>query len=656
MNYTLCFKIPGENDFVFKSPAGLSVLEASRNAGLVLDAPCSGNGICKKCLVKISDGVKSQGDEWRLACQTMIEGDLTVQIPEKLPAKNNFKIIDFNDYGQSVFKSLEKEMISLGFTGDSGIESIYIQLKKPEIDDAAADSERLLQSIKKTLFGMAAGSAGRLKQPEAEISLYALKKLPEILRKNNFSCTCILSHAENIIRVMDVLPGPENPADKTIIPGLAIDIGTTTVAAVLIDLNKNEILASASRINPQIRFGADVISRIIESVKPGGLERLRKNLLTECLVPLIEELTAASKAKTGMENLQIYRAAIAANTTMTHLFTGVSPEFLRLEPYVPAFFRAKGFMAIDLELPIHPDADVLIAPSAGSYVGGDISAGIFASMIFNREANSLFIDLGTNGELVFGRKDFLITCACSAGPAFEGGDISCGMRAAAGAIDSVSIDRYSLEPEFTLIGNGSTRPLGICGSGLIDLAGELFAARLINPRGKFMPETIQDKSGRNRIQTDEYGMTRYILAFAEETENRKEIFITEGDLDNFIRAKGAVFSGIRTMLAILNFSTEDIDEIYIAGGIGSGINIEKAVRIGMLPNLPAKQYHYLGNTSLAGAWAMVQSGKAVNKVEEIANNMTYIELSSHPSYMEEFIAACFLPHTNSRLFGKNHEQ
>jgi uncharacterized 2Fe-2S/4Fe-4S cluster protein (DUF4445 family) len=292
----------------------------------------------------------------------------------------------------------------------------------------------------------------------------------------------------------------------------------------------------------------------------------------------------------------------------------------------------------------------------GSYVGGDISAGVFSSMIYRNESCSLFIDLGTNGELVAGNREFLMTCACSAGPAFEGGDIKCGMRAATGAIDSVRIDKKSLEPIFSIINNEksggkSTDPIpaGICGSGLIDLVSELYTSGLIDSRGKFVQTEAAEQPAGKRLFRDEYNMARYILVFAE-GENQKELFIDESDIDNFVRAKAAIFSAIRTMLAILDLGIDDIENVYIAGGIGSGINIEKAVSIGMLPDIPANRYHYLGNTSLCGAYAMAQSQKAVQTIDEIAGNMTYLELSSHPSYMDEFVAACFLPHTNRDLF------
>jgi uncharacterized 2Fe-2S/4Fe-4S cluster protein (DUF4445 family) len=412
------------------------------------------------------------------------------------------------------------------------------------------------------------------------------------------------------------------------------------VALVITDLLSGGILAMGSEGNGQIRYGADVINRIIESGREGGLERLRRAALDDTIIPLIKKASAAA----GIEPEQSYRTAIAGNTTMAHLFAGVSPEYLRLEPYAPAFFHG-GWRPGDLGLPVHPDGRALMAPSVGSYVGGDITAGVFASMIFNRPHCSLFIDLGTNGELVLGGKDWLLTCACSAGPAFEGGDISCGMRAASGAIEACKVDPKTMKPEFTVIGGG--KPAGLCGSGLIDLAAGLFAAGIIDARGKLVPECGADKP---RIRRDEWGMGSYVIAFEGETESGAAVTVTEGDIDNFIRAKGAIFSAIRTMLAIVDMGIDAVEEVFIAGGIGSGINIPQAVRIGMLPAIPLERYRYIGNTSLSGAWAMVQSEKAAGQIDRIAGGMTYLELSSHPQYMDEFIAACFLPHTDGDLF------
>jgi uncharacterized 2Fe-2S/4Fe-4S cluster protein (DUF4445 family) len=412
---------------------------------------------------------------------------------------------------------------------------------------------------------------------------------------------------------------------------------------LLVDLLSGKALASGSAGNAQIRYGADVISRIIESTRPGGLRRLHRAIVEECLAPLVKRLCDTA----GIPSTSVYRVTVAGNTTMSHLFLGVAPEFLRLEPYVPAFFALtdEELRGADLDIGIHPDAEVLIAPAIGSYVGGDITAGAFSSMIFKMDALSLLVDLGTNGELVLGNKEFLMSCACSAGPAFEGGDISCGMRATDGAVEACLIDTDSMEPNLKIIGESGQKPVGICGSGLIDMIGELFRCGIINAKGKVIREG-------QRIWRDEWGTGGYIAAFAKDTETGRDIILTEIDIDNFIRTKGAIFSAIRTMLASLDFPVEAIEDVYVAGGIGSGINIEHAILIGMFPNLDLEHFHYIGNSSLSGAYAMLTSRKAAGMVKEIGNGMTYLELSSHPGYMEEFVAACFLPHTDGDLFAK----
>ena len=418
--------------------------------------------------------------------------------------------------------------------------------------------------------------------------------------------------------------------------GIAIDIGTTTVAAALLDLKTGKVLSKASRGNGQIRYGADVINRIIQQMRPGGKERLQKAVREETIVPIMEALFRDS----GKTASDVSRIVIAGNTTMEHLFIGADGDSIRLEPYVPEFLELTGVDADQAGLPVPPDSPVIFAPNVGSYVGGDITAGVLDTMMWDSELMTLFIDLGTNGELVLGNSEYMLCCACSAGPAFEGGDISCGMRATTGAIDSVHIDEDTLEPDYTLI--SGEKPLGLCGSGLIDIISELFRTGAINSKGKFVRESP-------RIRYDEYG-GNYIVAFASESGTGKDIELNEGDLDNFIRAKAAIFSAIRTMLKSLAMSVDDIDRVIIAGGIGSGINIEKAISIGMLPMIPTDKYSYIGNSSLTGACAMLISDDAVDKVFDIGRNMTYIELSTEPGYMDEFLAACFLPHTDHRLF------
>lgn len=423
--------------------------------------------------------------------------------------------------------------------------------------------------------------------------------------------------------------------------GIAVDIGTTTVTAALLDLSTGKVLSKASRGNGQIRYGADVINRIIQQMRPGGKQRLQEAVREETVIPIMEALFRDS----GRTSSDVKRIVIAGNTTMEHLFIGADGDSIRLEPYVPEFLELTGIDAQTAGLPAPPDSPVIFAPNVGSYVGGDITAGVLDTLLWNSDQMTLFIDLGTNGELVLGNSEYMLTCACSAGPAFEGGDISCGMRATTGAIDSVHIDDETLEPQYTLI--SGEKPIGICGSGLIDIISELFRTGAVNSKGKFVRES-------RRIRYDEFG-GNYIVAFASESGTEKDIELTEGDLDNFIRAKAAIFSAIRTMLSSLAMSVEDIDRVIIAGGIGSGIDIGNAISIGMLPLIPIEKYSYIGNSSLTGACAMLLSDEATDKVFDIGRNMTYIELSTEPGYMDEFLAACFLPHTDQRLFRKQDE-
>ena len=420
--------------------------------------------------------------------------------------------------------------------------------------------------------------------------------------------------------------------------GIAIDIGTTTCTAAMLDLATGKVLGKSSMGNGQIRYGADVINRIIQQSKEGGVEKLQRAVREETILPMIDRLLAES----GKQKEDIVRYVIAGNTTMEHLFLGADGQSIRLEPYVPEFLRREGDTIESCGLIGRPDGKVIFAPNVGSYVGGDITAGALDAMIWNSEMLSLFIDLGTNGELVFGNSDYLLTCACSAGPAFEGGDISCGMRATTGAIDSVEMDA-DFEPHYSIIG-GNAKPRGLCGSGLISIISELFRTGAVNAKGKFIGQ------GRRIRYDEEIGSGEYIVAFEEESASGLELTLTESDLDNFIRAKGAIFSAIQTMLKSLDMDIDCIERVIIAGGIGSGIDISKAISIGMLPKIDLEKYSYIGNSSLTGACAMLLSDEAEQKVFEIADNMTYIELSTYPGYMDELLAACFIPHTDATLF------
>jgi uncharacterized 2Fe-2S/4Fe-4S cluster protein (DUF4445 family) len=635
--FAINFKIEGGDPVSITGYSNETVLDTAKRAGVVIDAPCGGNGTCGKCKIKVLSGETSgeqsarlsdaeTAEGWRLACGIKPASNLELFLPASAQAfQSRIRVTDFSgEREKSAFDKLRATLKTPDFEGGCGLEKAALELSEPTLEDATADRERVETALVKET------GASSIK-----FSLFALRRLPHALRDGNFKINCVFRRETeaDTITVLDVTTG-ECP-----LYGLAIDIGTTTVSILLVNIETGDPVTAASGGNAQIRYGADVINRIIESAKPNGLERLRKAVIEECLTPLIRRVCVTA----GIEPEQIYRTAIAGNTTMTHFALGIPSEFIRLEPYIPAFFKTDALSARAAALPVNPDANVIFAPAIGSYVGGDITAGVFSSMIYDKETISLFIDLGTNGELVFGGKEFLMSCACSAGPAFEGGEISCGMRATTGAIEACSIDKDSEEPTLRVIGDEGEKAAGLCGSGLIDIIGELFRCGIINAKGKFNAEG-------KRVIKDEDGVCAYIVVHAADSAAGNDITLSEIDIDNFIRAKGAIFSAIRTMLASVDMPQEAIDDVYVAGGIGSGIDVGHAILIGMFPNLPKEKFHYIGNTSLSGAYAMLISQKAVEKVHDCANSMTYLELSSHPSYMDEFVAACFLPHTDASLF------
>ena len=630
------FYIEGGTPVQIECNAGDNLLELARRANVAIDAPCSGNGSCGKCRVKLMEGevetIPSRHitDEeyeagWRLSCNCKVASDCTVFVPDIASAyQSRMKTADLSSPEEvAIFESCQNDLKASGLTFTNNYRALALTMTPPSEDDTMPDNERLTWAIQE-----AAGVE------KVYIPYAVMVKLAATLREHNFTVTVKGELKEDTFCCMEIC----SPED-TVLVGCAIDIGTTTVSMVLVDLESGKILAKGSSGNGQIRYGADVINRIIESSRPGGRKKLQDAIVKETLTPIIANLCRSA----GISARSILRLCIGANTTMNHLLIGVDADPVRMDPYIPSFFGWEGLTAGDLHLPANPLAPVLIAPNIGSYVGGDITAGTLASMIWDKDEMSLFIDLGTNGEIVFGNRDFLMSCACSAGPAFEGGDISCGMRATDGAVEACTIDEATMEPTLTIVGEPGQKCVGICGSGIIDIISELYRCAIINAKGLFVREG-------DRVKRDQYGMGRYVIASAEESETGREVSINEVDIDNFIRAKGAIFSAIDTLLQSVDMTVEMIDHVYVAGGIGSGINMKNAVNIGMLPDVELEKFSYIGNSSLTGAYAMVISDEANTKCAEVGANMTYLELSTYPGYMDSFVAACFIPHTDSRLF------
>ena len=616
---------------------GETLLETARAANVAIDAPCSGNGSCGKCRVKLLEGTveglqtshitdEDYAAGWRLSCASKVSSDVTVMVPDIASAyQSRMKTADLSTGEEvAIFTRLEEDLKAAGVDFSNDFMETEVTMEEPTLEDTMPDTERLTMALE-----------GALGCDKVCLSYPTVHKLARVLRQSGFHVAVAGTLKDGVFHAMDV----RNANEPQPMCGLAIDIGTTTVSAVITDLKTGRLLAKGSGGNGQIRYGADVINRIVERGRKGGVERLQKAIVEETLQPLTRALCASAKVDAD----RILRCCVASNTTMNHLLLGVDADPVRMEPYIPTFFHWDGLKAGDIRFVANPDAKVVLAPNIGSYVGGDITAGTLTSRIWDKDEFSLFIDLGTNGEIVFGNRDFMMSCACSAGPAFEGGDISCGMRATDGAVEAVTIDRETLEPTLSIVGKEGQKPVGICGSGIIDVIAELYRTSAISAKGHFVREN-------RRILRDEHGMGRYVLAFSNESDTGREIAITEVDIECFIRAKGAIFSAIHIMLSSLDMDVSVLEHIYVAGGIGSGINMENAVRIGMFPDVDRALFQYIGNSSLAGAYALVLSNAAEEKVHELASNMTYLELSTEPKYMEEFVAACFLPHTNKELF------
>ncbi len=630
------FQIEGDSPVCAECNPGDNLLELARRSNVAIDAPCSGNGSCGKCRVQLLEGaldsIKSRhiSDEeweagWRLSCNCKVVGDCIVLVPDIASAyRSRMKTADLSSPKEiAIFEECQDALKESGISFENRFRCFDVAMTVPTLDDTMPDVERLQWAVQE-----AAGVS------QVKVPFPVMVKLASTLRAHDFHICVKGELLEDAFVCMEIC-GPEDTA----IVGCAIDIGTTTVTMVLTDMGTGKLLAKGSSGNGQIRYGADVINRIIEQGRSGGKKKLQDAIIKETLNPIIANLCRTA----GISTRSILRLSIGANTTMNHLLLGVDADPVRMEPYIPSFFGWEGLLAGDLKLPANPLAPVVIAPNIGSYVGGDITAGTLASMIWDKDEMSLFIDLGTNGELVFGNRDFLMSCACSAGPAFEGGDISCGMRATDGAVEAAVVDKATMEPTLSVIGDAGQKVVGICGSGIIDIISELYRCRIINAKGLFVREG-------DRVKRDNHGMGRYVLATAEESETGREISINEVDIDNFIRAKGAIFSAIDTLLSSVDMTVDMIDKVYVAGGIGSGINMKNAVNIGMFPDVELEKFRYIGNSSLTGAYAMVLSDAAVEKTAEVAANMTYLELSTYPGYMDSFVAACFIPHTDRNLF------
>jgi uncharacterized 2Fe-2S/4Fe-4S cluster protein (DUF4445 family) len=618
-------------------PAGMVLGEAIARAGIEFNLPCGGQGRCGRCKVIVRSGeVVRRGSSriteeeltrgYALACQTEVYGDLDVLIPPQEEVVRDLP----SEKASSDFPTLP---VDCDWQSNPVVRKYLLRIEAPSLADNTDDFSRLRRALAKQ-HGVR----------DVVADLGVLRRLAKALRDAwvegvGWEVTAVLEMAnwlrpEGPPRLLDVRSGDNR--GRTL--AVAIDIGTTSNVVYLVNLVTGKYVDSAATYNGQIACGEDVISRIIYSKKEGGLVRLQQ-LVLETLNGLLAELAERNQ----IDPHEIYAVTIAGNTTMIHLFLGLDPAWIRLEPYIPTINHPMPVRASDLGLGTCPEATVDCLPGVGAYVGADITAGVLSSSMFKTDKLTLFIDVGTNGEIVLGNRDWLISCACSAGPAFEGAGVESGMRATVGAIEEVWVNPSTHQASWRVIGN--VAPKGICGSGMISLLAELFTTGTMDKSGR-LNQALDCK----RIREGSHGH-EYVVAWADESDaGGKDVVLTEVDISNLIRAKAAIYAGFSVLTRSVGLTLADVEEVLVGGAFGKYIDVEKAIQIGLLPDMPWERFRYLGNTSVLGAFAALACLRMRLETVELAQKMTYLELSADNSFMEEFTSSLFLPHTDLTAF------
>ena len=613
-------------------PVGTLLEEAISQAGVRVPLPCGGQGRCGRCIVEVREGsvqrrpaLRLSEEEIRhgyaLACQTVVSGDVTVRV---LPQEERLERLEGSDLAEKA----APEVVLCQHHATPWVTRHHLAIEPPSMEDNTPDLERLQREL-----------AGQHGMRDLRPTFAALVRLPMVLREGKWTVTAEVEQGnyaapQGPYRLLDVLPG----LAETRVLGLAVDIGTTTVATYLGDLGSGELVDHASAYNSQTVCGEDIISRIIYARQPEHRQELRDRVVTT-INTLVDEMLA----RQGLTPEEVTVAMVAGNTTMIHLFLGLESQHIRLEPYIPAAGRFPALPAGRLGLHVHSEAVVDCLPAVGAYVGGDITAGVLSTGMHNEEAVTLFIDIGTNGEMVLGNSEWLITCACSAGPAFEGAGATSGTRAVVGAIEDVWIDPQTLEPTWSTLGDAP--PVGICGSGMISLLGEMIVTGVIDKGGR-----IAGHGGSPRVRRSQDG-AEYVVAWAAETSTGlRDIVLTETDIQNLLRAKAAIYAGATVLCESVGLTITDVERVLIGGAFGRHIDVEKAIQIGLLPDMPWERFTYLGNTSVQGAYLALTCREHRAQVDDLAGKMTYLELSADNRFMDAFTSALFIPHTDESLF------
>lgn len=615
-------------------PSGLKVqvrsgeilLKAAHKAGIYLSSICGGDGYCGKCKVIINEGQFQSRpttlltpDETRentvLACQTKLLSDMTVTVP-KFHTLQTSQILMDTDARR--FSELAGEPPAGVFKYDPLVQKLYLEMSPPSVQDHTADHERLYMAIRE-----------QIDAPIMQTGFRIMQKLSPVLGAENYKVTVTVGRRGGTTEVIEVEPGNRCKTNFAV----AVDLGTTTVVAHLIDLTDGTTLDTEATYNSQINFGEDYIRRIIYAEENDAFDEMQNRIVHD-----VNDLIVTVAARQKIDLQDITAVICAGNTAMVHFLLNLDPRRIRKEPYVASAGFVPPIRAAEAGIQINKRGLLYCLPSVAAYIGSDIVAGVLTTRIYTKRGISLFVDIGTNGEVVLGNRDWLVCASSSAGPAFEGSGVKHGMRAGAGAIEKLSIGSDGSVGFKTI---GDTHPVGICGSGLLDTLAELFINGVIDRTGRFITD------GQPRVTEGNEGWQFQIVP---ESSDHREIVITQADINNLVRSKAGVFAAIRVLMEATQTKMEDLQAIYIAGGFGNFLNVQQAVTIGMLPDVPVEKIQYVGNTSIGGAKTVLLSRKALETAEKIAKSMTYFDLMSHPGYMDEFVRACFLPHTDVSLF------
>jgi uncharacterized 2Fe-2S/4Fe-4S cluster protein (DUF4445 family) len=631
--YSVTFLPAGKKAAVplVRGKATLTILEAARKAGVEIPSVCGGEGNCGKCKVRVKKGkVKTEesaliSEQERrertvLACQTYPLSDITVEIPVEA-APEEARIL--------TGAQLQRPGIALPYPKNPLVKKIYLEIEPPRLETSIADHERVRLAIRQ-----------KLAKPNLPLTTpyHLLLEMPHILRKSDWRVTATLGQKENEVEILALEPGDTTSRNF----GLAVDVGTTTIVVHLVDVANFQTVDVEAKYNSQARYGEDYIRRIIYAEENNAFDEMKKLVLDD-INSLSAELTKRNRVKKD----EVTAVVAAGNTAMLHFLLGLDPTRLRREPYIPSATFIPPLYAREVGLSANRNALFYALPSVSAYVGADITGGAMSLQLDTKKELYLFIDIGTNGEVVLGDGEFMVTCSCSAGPAFEGSGVEHGMRAGAGAIERVKIEAPSkrgakFQVECKTIGD---RPaVGICGSGLLDAIAELFKSGLLNRSGKFASGT-----GGERIRERDR-VKEFILAPKEESGSRKDIVITENDIAHLLRSKAAVYAAITILVEAMSVRIPQVKHIYLAGAFGNYLNVESAVTIGMLPDVERSRMEFVGNTSVSGARTALLSKEAYDKTSEVASKMTYFDLMGNLKFMDEFMKANFLPHTDLSQF------